>query len=156
MIRKLGSNGARTILLNVSAKYRSAKEASHQPAFMGSYLPISHTCLTCLPSRGVVLVFLVLLKEVRTLCWCKPRVTQRNKLLGRVAFRILSSIHDGEPARKQPTVSTSWLFSKTKRPTTDAWLDSKCTRDWKCCKCGMKANWNLCMEFVTVDWCTVK
>ena len=33
---------------------RSARGASHQPAFMGSCLSISHTCLPCLPSRSVI------------------------------------------------------------------------------------------------------
>ena len=32
---------------------RSARGASHQPVFMGSYLAISHTCLSCLPTGGV-------------------------------------------------------------------------------------------------------
>ena len=35
-----------------------------------------------------------------------------NKLLGRVAFRILSNIHDGALLRKQPTALTRWLFPK--------------------------------------------
>ena len=35
----------------VSAKSRRVKGASHQPAFMGNCLTISHTCLPCLPSR---------------------------------------------------------------------------------------------------------
>ena len=32
------------------AKPRSTRGPSHQPAFMGSCLTISHTCLSCLPS----------------------------------------------------------------------------------------------------------
>ena len=36
---------------NVSAKSRSARGASHQPAFMGNCLTISHMFLPCLPSR---------------------------------------------------------------------------------------------------------
>ena len=35
------------------AKFRSARGASHQPVLMGSCLTISHTCLSCLPSRWV-------------------------------------------------------------------------------------------------------
>ena len=34
----------------------------------------------------------------------------------RVAFKILPSIHDGAPLQKQPTASTSWLFSEYKAP----------------------------------------
>ena len=49
--RKLCSNGGRTILLIASAKSWSARRASHRPAFMGSCLTISHTCLHCSSSR---------------------------------------------------------------------------------------------------------
>ena len=35
------------------AKSWSARGASHQPAFMGNYLTISHTCLPCTPSRCI-------------------------------------------------------------------------------------------------------
>ena len=37
-------------LMNASAKSRSVRGASHQPAFMSSCLAIIHTCLPCLPS----------------------------------------------------------------------------------------------------------
>ena len=37
----------------VTAKYRSAREASSHPTFMSNYLTISHTCYPCLPCRGV-------------------------------------------------------------------------------------------------------
>ena len=86
--RKLCSNGARTFLkylvllrkfnliestyltlnLILSAKlflslYRllwlnPVRRTSHQPAFLGNYLTISHTCLPCLPSRWVNLCVL--------------------------------------------------------------------------------------------------
>ena len=36
-----------------SAKSQSAREASHHPAFMDSFLTIGHMCLPCLPSRWV-------------------------------------------------------------------------------------------------------
>ena len=35
-----------------SAKSRSVRGASHQPAFMGICLTISHMCLPCLPGGG--------------------------------------------------------------------------------------------------------
>ena len=41
------------IVLIASAKSRSVRGASHQPAFMSSCLTISHTCLPCLPSGRV-------------------------------------------------------------------------------------------------------
>ena len=41
------------IMRIASAKSRSVRGASHQPVLMGSCLTISHTCLTCLPSRSV-------------------------------------------------------------------------------------------------------
>ena len=40
-----------SILLIPSAKFWSARGASHQPVFMGSCPTISHTCLPFLPSR---------------------------------------------------------------------------------------------------------
>ena len=43
----------RGVVLIASAKSWSARGASHQLAFMGSCLTISHTCLTCLPTGRV-------------------------------------------------------------------------------------------------------
>ena len=43
------------LLLIASAKPRSARGASHQPAFMSGCLTISHTCLPCLPGKGSLL-----------------------------------------------------------------------------------------------------
>ena len=40
-------------MLIASAKSSSARGVSHQPAFMGSCLDISHTCLPCLPSGRI-------------------------------------------------------------------------------------------------------
>ena len=42
-------------MLIASAKPRSARGASHQPAFMSGCLTISHTCLPCLPGKGSLL-----------------------------------------------------------------------------------------------------
>ena len=53
-----------------------------------------------------------------------------NKLLGRVAFRILSEFHDGDLLGKYPTALRRWLFSQKSSPV-DVWLDSKCASDWK-------------------------
>ena len=39
------------IIQIASAKYRSARGASHQPAFMDSYLTINHACMPYLHSR---------------------------------------------------------------------------------------------------------
>ena len=44
-----------TVLLIASAKSRSARGASHQPAFMSGCLTISHTCLPCPPGKGSLL-----------------------------------------------------------------------------------------------------
>ena len=52
-----------------SAKSRSVRVAYHQSAFMGSCLTVSHI-------DELILVFLVLLVEVRTLHSCKPRETK--------------------------------------------------------------------------------
>ena len=41
-------------MLIALAKFCNESEASHQPAFIGSCLTISHICLPCLPSRRVV------------------------------------------------------------------------------------------------------
>ena len=50
-------NGFVLILLSLiaSAKSRSARGASHQPAFMSGCLTISHTCLPCPPGKGSLL-----------------------------------------------------------------------------------------------------
>ena len=61
------------IMQNSLAKYQTMRRASHQPVIKGSYLNISHMCLSC---YELVLVFLVLLKEVRTLRRRKPKMTQ--------------------------------------------------------------------------------
>ena len=42
-----------SIVQITSAKSHSVRVASHQPAFKGSCLTTSHTCLPCLPSRWV-------------------------------------------------------------------------------------------------------
>ena len=47
-------------MLIASAKSRSVRGASHQPAFMSSCLTIGHMCLPCLPSGGVSPSVLVL------------------------------------------------------------------------------------------------
>ena len=39
------------VMLIASAKSRSARGASHHPAFISGCLTISHTCLPCLPSE---------------------------------------------------------------------------------------------------------
>ena len=44
-----------TEMLIASAKSRSARGASHQPAFMSGCLTISHTCLPCPPGKGSLL-----------------------------------------------------------------------------------------------------
>ena len=41
-------------MLIVSAKSRSARGASHEPAFTDSCLTISHKCLSCLPCGKVI------------------------------------------------------------------------------------------------------
>ena len=46
--------------------------------------------------------------------------TSYNKVLDRVAFRILSNIHDGAPMRKQPTALRHWQFPQ-KIPKLDVW-----------------------------------
>ena len=53
MYKKLLGIVAFGIIYIASAKSRSAKGGSHQPAFMGSCLTMDCTCLTYLPSRWV-------------------------------------------------------------------------------------------------------
>ena len=40
-------------MLIASAKFQSLSETSHHPAFLGSFLIISHICLPCLPTGRV-------------------------------------------------------------------------------------------------------
>ena len=51
--KKFLGRAAFGIIYIASTKCRSAREASHQPAFMDKRLTISHTRLACLPSRWV-------------------------------------------------------------------------------------------------------
>ena len=53
-----------------------------------------------------------------------------NKLLGRVAFRILPNIHSGAPPRKKSTTLRHRLFPQ-KSSNADVKLDSKCAFGWK-------------------------
>ena len=50
---QVGVLGAELKMVIASAKSRSVRGASHQPAFMSGCLTISHTCLPCLPSARV-------------------------------------------------------------------------------------------------------
>ena len=52
-----------------SLKSRSARGASHQPAFMNSYLTISHACLACLSSGGTLLFWSDLFVVGRVVTW---------------------------------------------------------------------------------------
>ena len=51
---------SKILLLIASAKFWSARGASHQPAFMNSCLTIRHTCLPCLPSGRTLVIYLLL------------------------------------------------------------------------------------------------
>ena len=53
----LATTGEKEVVLTLiaSAKPRSARGASHQPAFMSGCLTISHTCLPCLRGKGLLL-----------------------------------------------------------------------------------------------------
>ena len=48
-----GAVDGSVVVLIASAESWSARGASHQPAFMGSCLAFSHTCLPCLPSGRI-------------------------------------------------------------------------------------------------------
>ena len=52
-----------------SAKSRSARGASQQPAFMNSCLAISHTCVPCLPSGGTLLFWSDVFVVGRVVSW---------------------------------------------------------------------------------------
>ena len=58
-----------------SAKSRSAKGTSHQTAFMGSCLLVTCDYPVYLIDE-LALMFLVLLKEMRILHRCKPRIAK--------------------------------------------------------------------------------
>ena len=51
-------------MLIASAKSWGVRGASHLPAFMGSCLTISHTCLLCLPSERVIACVLSVIKGI--------------------------------------------------------------------------------------------
>ena len=87
-----------TMMLIASAKSWSVRGASHQPAFMGSCLTISHICLPRLPGGGwanpcvlwplvielmvVLLTFFFMVGMVLLMeCWCYSREGQNNVVL---------------------------------------------------------------------------
>ena len=136
--------GEFVIVLIASAKSRSARPtgSSHHPAFMGSCLTISHACLPCLPNRWV--------------SPCVPCVIEGSKNAGLVWTK-------GEPSGisywaelhlESCQTSTMELHRENSRrpqqvdyickkgPTTDVWLDFKCTPSWRCCKCGVQVEWS--------------
>ena len=41
-------------------KLWSARRAPYEPAFMSSWLTIRHTCLSCLPSERILVIYLLL------------------------------------------------------------------------------------------------
>ena len=72
-------------------------------------------------------------------------------LLGRVAFRILSNIHDEAVLQKYPTALKRLLFPR-KSSTTNVQQNSDCTSD---CQCVVWIDYK-CMEFAAAGWFTVK
>ena len=56
-------------MLIVSAKFQSARGASHQPAFMSSYLTISHMCLLCYLVQKRLLFWRCLFVVGREVSW---------------------------------------------------------------------------------------
>ena len=57
------------VMLITSAKSWSLKGASHQPPFTSCCLTISHTCLTCLPSKRTLLFWRDLFVVRREVSW---------------------------------------------------------------------------------------
>ena len=57
------------IVLIESAKSRSTRGASHQPAFMSNCLTISYMCLACLPSGSKLLFLSDLFVVGRVVSW---------------------------------------------------------------------------------------
>ena len=53
------------------------------------------------------------------------------------------------------TIGLNTLTISAKKPTADVRLNSKCTSDRMCCKCGVWVDCK-CMEFVAAGWCTRK
>ena len=89
--------------------WKQGEHLTSQLSQVAAWVLVTRVCPVYLVDE-LVLVFLVLLKEWgRCVCvnqgWLKG-----NRLLGRVGFRILSSIYDGAPLRKQPMASTSWIL----------------------------------------------
>ena len=61
----------RIFVFIASAKSRSARGASHRPAFMSSCLTISHMCLLCLPCGRTLLFWSDLFGVGRVVNWEK-------------------------------------------------------------------------------------
>ena len=61
-------------MLIASAKSRIARGAFHQPAFTSGWLTVSHTCLPCLPSGRMLLLWRGLFVVGREVSWEGGRV----------------------------------------------------------------------------------
>ena len=78
------------VMLIASAKSRSAREASHQPADMASCLTISYTCLPCLPSEKTLLFWrhlFVVGREVTWERWGSSVLGRWERCIGRVRWQ---------------------------------------------------------------------
>ena len=77
-------------MLIALAKSRSARGASHQPAFMSGCLTISHTCLPCLPSERMLLYWRFLLvvgREVSSEKWESSELGRWERCVSRVGWQ---------------------------------------------------------------------
>ena len=117
----------------------------------GEHFIMQLSCLLCLPSRwvGSCVPGVIEGSKDAALVW-----TKGNMLFGSVALESCQA-STMELLRENSQWPQQGDYISQKGPITDVWLHSKCTPDCRCCKCGVKVNWQ-CMESATTVWCTGK
>ena len=79
------------VVLIASAKSRSARGASHYPAFISGCLTISHTCLPCLPSERTLPFwrhFFVFEREVSWERWESSELGRWERCISGVRWQV--------------------------------------------------------------------
>ena len=115
------------------AKSRRAREASHQTAYMGSCLTISHTCLPCLPSGRTLFCsdLLVAGKVVRWERWDGSELGSPERWEGSELGRW-ERWEDSRVARLE-------RLEDSEVASWERWEDNKVAR-WG--KCGVVGRWH--------------
>ena len=107
----------------------------------GEYFIMQLSCFLCLPSRwvGSCVPGVIEGSKDAALVWTKgePRG---------ISYWAVSHLESCQAYTMELLCENSQRpqqvdYISKKGSITHVWLDSKCTPDWRCCKCGVKVNW---------------